>query len=182
VSWKSITTPLDDSLVESLRAGDTVLLSGVVYTARDRAHERLIDMARRGERPPFETRGQVIYYAGPSPTPPGKITGSVGPTTSYRMDPFTGGMLEMGIRGLIGKGRRGREVRDLLTKHRAVYFSAFGGVAAYLSRRVVAASLVAFEDFGPEAVYRYELRDFPLVVANDIFGGDLYESPVYRRA
>ena len=171
----SLTTPLDDVSVAALRAGDRFLMSGTVYTARDRAHQRLSEMARLGEKIPFDTQGAIIYYAGPSPAPPGKITGAAGPTTSSRMDPFTETMLELGVKGFIGKGKRSADVRSLLARYRAVYFATYGGAAAYLSARIVAAELVAFPDLGPEAVYRYELRDFPVIVANDIIDGDIYE-------
>jgi fumarate hydratase subunit beta len=171
----SLTTPLDDAAVAPLRAGDRILVQGTIYTARDRAHQRLAEMARRGETIPFDAKGAVIYYAGPSPAPPGKIVGAAGPTTSSRMDPFTGAMLELGVKGFIGKGKRSTEVRALLARHRAVYFATYGGAAAYLSARIVAAELVAFPDLGPEAVYRYEVKDFPVIVANDIINGDIYE-------
>ncbi len=176
MSMITITSPLDDTAIESLRAGDRVVLDGIVYTARDRAHQRIAEMAERGEPVPFPAKGAIIYYAGPSPTPPGKITGAAGPTTSSRMDPFTGAMLRLGVKGLIGKGRRSAEVRQLLAEHRAVYFATYGGAAAYLAARIVAAELVAFPELGPEAVYRYEVRGFPLIVANDIHNGDVYEA------
>ncbi len=178
MNWKPVSAPLTEESVRGLRVRDMVLISGTIYTARDRAHERLLAMHARGEALPVPTRGEILYYAGPSPTPPGKIVGSVGPTTSYRMDPFTEGMLELGIRGFIGKGKRSAAVRDLLVRYGAVYFSSFGGAAAYLASRVTAASLVAFEDLGPEAVYRYEVRDFPVIVTNDMYGGDLYEPSI----
>jgi len=172
----TITSPLADSVIESLRDGDPVLLDGIVYTARDKAHQRISEMAERGEPVPFTAKGAIIYYAGPSPAPPGKRTGAAGPTTSSRMDPFTGAMLRLGVKGLIGKGKRSAEVRALLAEHRAVYFATYGGAAAYLAARIVAAEPVAFPELGPEAVYRYEVRDFPLVVVNDIFNGDAYET------
>lgn len=176
MSARKILSPLDDAVIESLRAGDRLLLTGTVYTARDKAHQRIAEMAERGEPVPFPVKGSIIYYAGPSPTPPGKITGAAGPTTSSRMDPFTGTMLGLGVKGFIGKGKRSAEVRSLLAEHRAVYFATYGGAAAYLTARIVAAEVVAFPELGPEAVYRYELRDFPLVVVNDIHNGDAYEA------
>ena len=172
----TITSPLSDPVIGSLRAGDRVLLNGIVYTARDKAHQRIAEMAERGETVPFPAKGAIIYYAGPSPTPPGKITGAAGPTTSSRMDTFTGAMLRLGVKGFIGKGRRSAEVRRLLAEHRAVYFATYGGAAAYLAARIVAAEPVAFPELGPEAVYRYEVRGFPLIVANDIHNGDVYEA------
>lgn len=171
----NLTTPLDDASVTALRAGDRILMQGTIYTARDRAHQRLAEMAKRGEPIPFDAKGAVIYYAGPSPAPPGRIVGAAGPTTSSRMDPFTGAMLELGVKGFIGKGKRSVEVRALLSRYRAVYFATYGGAAAYLSARIVEAELVAFPDLGPEAVYRYRVKDFPVIVANDIINGDIYE-------
>ena len=176
MNWKPITTPFDDSLVGSLRAGDTVLLSGVVYTARDRAHERLIDMARRGERLPFETKGQVIYYAGPAPTPPGAPIGPVGPTTSGRMDPYTPPLLDLGLGGMIGKGRRSPEVVEALRRREGVYFGATGGAAVLLARCVRSSRVVAYEDLGPEAILELRVEGFPLVVVVDALGTDLYET------
>jgi len=176
--WKKVTIPLDDETIGNLRAGDRLLLTGTLYTARDRAHERLSSMFARGESLPFDMKGQILYYVGPSPTPPGRVIGSVGPTTSYRMDPFTEPVLKMGIRGMIGKGRRGMETRNLLREYGAVYLSSFGGAAAFLAERIVSSRVIAFEDLGPEAVYRLEVMDFPAVVINDIHGGDLYEDAI----
>lgn len=181
MSWKHIQTPITEDIAASLRVPDMVLLSGTIYTARDRAHKRIIEMAAGGEPLPVDPGGQVIYYAGPSPTPPGKPVGAVGPTTSYRMDPFTEGMLSLGFRAFIGKGKRSDDVKKLLASYGAVYFSTFGGAAAYLSKRVVSSSLIAFEEFGPEAIYRFEIKDFPVIVTNDMYGGDLYESALQQR-
>lgn len=168
-------TPLSEEEILSLRSGDFVLLSGTVFTARDVAHKRLIDLIAKGKPLPFDPKGQVIYYTGPSPAPPGKVVGSIGPTTSGRMDPLTPPLLALGIKGTIGKGKRSREVKEALIKHRAVYFAAIGGAGALLSRYVKSARLVAFEDLGPEAIMELGLEDFPLVVVNDVYGGDLYE-------
>jgi len=172
---RRITTPLDDGAVRGLRAGDRVLLSGTVYSARDRAHQRLQEMQDQGKDFPVELNGTVLYYTGPSPTRPGRIIGSAGPTTSYRMDPFTGMVLARGVKGMIGKGRRGPETKELLRRWGAVYFGTYGGAGAYLSERIVSAQVIAFDDLGPEAVYSLEVKDFPLIVINDAFGGDLYE-------
>lgn len=180
MSARIITSPLEDSVISSLRAGDRLLLTGTVYTARDKAHQLLAAMAARGETVPFPAKGALIYYAGPSPTPPGKVTGAAGPTTSSRMDAFTGAMLRLGVKGLIGKGRRNAEVRGLLAEYRAVYFATYGGAAAYLAARIVNAELVAFPELGPEAVYRYVVRDFPLIVVNDIYNGDAYELALHK--
>jgi fumarate hydratase subunit beta len=173
--WSSIQTPIDDAMAASLAAGDRVLLSGNIYTARDKAHERLVAMAGRKEALPVDLAGQVLYYMGPSPAPPGRVIGSAGPTTSSRMDPFTGAMLELGVRGMIGKGKRDRGVRDLCVSYRAVYFATFGGAGAYLAQRVKESALIAFEDLGTEAIYRLRVEEFPLIVVNDIHGNDLYE-------
>jgi len=178
LDWKRISLPLTDDAVRDMRAGDKLLLSGTIYTARDKAHERLASMFCKGEPLPFDTKGQVLYYVGPSPTPPGHVIGSAGPTTSYRMDPFTEPVLRMGIRGMIGKGRRGMETRNLLREYGAVYLSSFGGAAAFLSERIVSSTVIAFEDLGPEAIHLLEVRDFPVVVINDVHGGDLYEDAI----
>ena len=158
-----------------------MLLSGTIYTARDKAHERLAAMAGRKETLPVDLAGQVIYYMGPSPAPPGRVIGSAGPTTSSRMDPFTGAMLELGVRAMIGKGKRDRLVRDLCVRHRAVYFATFGGAGAYLALRVKESAIVAFEDLGTEAIYRLRVEEFPLIVVNDIHGNDLYEDVTGKR-
>ncbi|MGC8861446.1 MAG: Fe-S-containing hydro-lyase [Armatimonadota bacterium] len=169
-----LTTPLSDQDIENLEAGDRVLLSGVVYTARDAAHARLVEMLRRGERLPFDMTGQVIYYAGPTPAGPGRVVGSIGPTTSGRMDAFTPELLSAGLKGMIGKGERGQEVIDAIVRHRAVYFAATGGAGALLSKRVISCEVIAFPDLGCEAIHRLEVRDFPLVVINDCRGRDFY--------
>ena len=179
---RRITTPLSEEVVMSLRAGDRVLLSGVIYTARDAAHKRMLEMLERAEALPIELKGQVIYYAGPSPAPPGRPVGSIGPTTSGRMDPYTPRLLELGLKGTIGQGNRSPEVKEALTRYRAVYFGATGGAAALLAQRVKRAEVVAFEDLGPEAIRRLEVEDFPLVVLNDPYGGDLYEEGMRRYA
>ncbi len=173
-----LTTPLSRWDVESLHAGDRVLLSGVVYTARDAAHARLIALLEQGQPLPFPTEGQVLYYVGPTPPRPGAPIGSAGPTTSGRMDPYTPALLGAGIKGLIGKGRRSAEVRDALTKHHAIYFAATGGAGALLAQKIKSAEVVAWEDLGAEAVRRLVFEDFPLVVINDVFGNDLYEEGV----
>lgn len=180
-AWRKIETPLGDAVAGSLKAGDRVLLSGTLYTARDRAHERLIAMVERKEELPVNLSGQVIYYMGPSPAPPGRVIGSAGPTTSSRMDPFTGAMLELGVRGMIGKGKRDRAVRDLCARYRAVYFATFGGAGAYLALRVKESKPVAFEDLGTEAIYRLRVEEFPLIVVNDMYGRDLYEDVIGKR-
>jgi len=170
-----LTTPLGDDDVARVHAGDPVLLSGTIYTARDAAHERLAALLARGAALPIDLQGQVLYYCGPTPPRPGRPIGAAGPTTATRMDPYTPALLALGLRGMIGKGRRGPEVRDALVRHRAVYFAAVEGTAALLGQRVRAADVVAFPDLGPEAIYRLEVDAFPVVVANDIYGQDVYE-------
>jgi fumarate hydratase subunit beta len=169
-----ITPPLSDADVEKLRAGDRVLLSGIVYTARDAAHARLAELLAEGKKLPFDLSGQVIYFVGPTPAPPGRVIGSAGPTTSYRMDPYSPLLVAHGLKGMIGKGKRSPEVLEALARHKAVYFGATGGAGALISRRITAAEIVAYEDLGPEAIRRLTVKDFPLVVINDCHGGDLY--------
>ena len=170
-----ITAPItDDSVIENLKAGDLVLISGIIYTARDAAHKRIVEALNRGEEPPFDLRGQIIYYAGPAPAKPGRPIGSVGPTTSYRMDPYAPKLLEVGLKGMIGKGTRSKEVIDAIVKYKGVYFGAVGGAAAYLARCVKEAEVIAYEDLGPEAVRRLVVEDFPAFVVNDVHGNDLY--------
>lgn len=159
---------------ERLRAGDEVLLSGIVYTARDAAHERLVHLLNAGGPLPVDLRGQVIYYCGPTPARPGRPIGSAGPTTASRMDRYTPALLAYGIRGMIGKGRRSQEVRAAIQLYGAVYFGAVEGTAALLGERVREAEVVAFPDLGAEAIHRLVIEDFPVAVVNDIAGGDLY--------
>ncbi|HIC93229.1 MAG TPA: Fe-S-containing hydro-lyase [Anaerolineae bacterium] len=170
-----ISTPLTDDVIEKLRAGDKVEITGTIYVGRDAAHKRLIEALDKGEPLPFDPRGQIIYYMGPSPAPPGKPIGSAGPTTSYRMDPYTPRLLEQGLKGMIGKGNRGSEVKEALRKYKAVYFAAIGGAAALIANSIKKAEVIAYEDLGPEALRRLEVEDFPVIVVNDIYGGDAYE-------
>ncbi|GAB4252779.1 MAG: Fe-S-containing hydro-lyase [Thermoleophilia bacterium] len=172
---RTLTTPLTDEAVAGLRAGDQVLLTGTLLTARDAAHKRLAELLDRGEPLPVELAGQVIYYAGPSPAKPGKPVGSIGPTTSGRMDAYTPRLLDIGLKGMVGKGYRSPAVKEAMVRNRAVYFAAVGGAAALLAQRVKAARVVAYEDLGPEAIRALEVVDFPVIVVNDIYGGDIYE-------
>ena len=172
---KRIVTPLSDSVIEELRTGDKVLLSGVIYTARDAAHKRFIDTLQAGGSLPIEVTGQVIYYCGPSPPSPGRVIGASGPTTSGRMDAYTPTLLALGLKGMIGKGKRSRAVRDAIVEHKAIYFGATGGAGALLSKAVVSYEITAYEELGPEAVARLVVSDFPLFVINDVKGNDLYE-------
>lgn len=171
---RKITTPLIEEVITSLRAGDMVLLSGEVYTARDVAHRRLYEALNKGEKLPIDLKTAVIFYAAPAPTPPGKIIGSIGPTTSYRMDFFSPKLIENGLKGMIGKGNRSPEVIDAIKKHGAVYFGAIGGIAALSSQCVKKAELFAYEDLGPEAIRKLTVVDFPVIVINDTLGNDLY--------
>lgn len=168
-------TPLTATDVNGLRAGMRVLLTGEVYTARDAAHARLAELLKRGEPVPFPIEGSVIYYAGPSPAPPGRIIGSAGPTTAGRMDRYTPALIAAGLRGMIGKGSRSAEVKEAMQKYGAVYFAAVGGAGVLLARRITRVEIVAWEDLGPEAVRRLWVEKLPLVVAGDRFGSDLYE-------
>jgi fumarate hydratase subunit beta len=170
-----ITTPFTDEAVRSLRAGDAVLITGSIYTARDAAHKRLVEMLSRGEPMPFDFAGQAVYYAGPSPTRPGAAVGSIGPTTSGRMDVYAPILMERGLKVMIGKGLRDDGVRDAIVKHRGLYLAAVGGAAALISRSVKKVEEVAFADLGPEAIRRLEVVDFPAVVAMDCEGNDVYK-------
>ncbi len=172
--------PLADRDLEKLHAGDRVLFSGILYTARDAAHARLIRLLKEGEPLPIPLEGQVIYYVGPTPAKPGQVIGSAGPTTSGRMDAYTPDLLAAGVKGMIGKGSRSAEVREALVRYRAVYFAATGGAAALLARRIKKASVVAYQDLGPEAIRRLEVENFPAIVVNDIYGADLYREGVVR--
>ncbi len=178
-----LTTPLSDDDIAALHAGDRVLLSGSLITARDAAHKRLMELIESGQPLPVDLRGQVIYYVGPTPPKPGQIIGSAGPTTSYRMDPFTPALLARGLKGTIGKGKRSPEVIEALKQHKAVYFAATGGAAALLSTHIKAAKIVAYEDLGTEAMRLLTVKDFPVIVVNDCWGNDLYEQGAaqYRR-
>jgi fumarate hydratase subunit beta len=171
---KDITTPLGDADIESLRSGDRVRITGVIYTGRDAAHGRLQALIDKGEKLPIDVRGQIIYYTGPSPARPGDIVGSIGPTTASRMDKFTPALLELGLKGTIGKGYRGDAVKSALRQHKAVYFGSIGGAGAVLSRFVKKLEIVAYEDLGTEAIRRLEVEAFPAIVLNDCHGGDLY--------
>lgn len=184
VDVKRIRSPLDAADIESLRSGEQVAITGVVYTARDAAHRRLAEALARGEKLPFDLRGQTIYYMGPSPAPPGKVIGAAGPTTSGRMDVFTPRLLEAGLKAMIGKGSRSAAVREAINQHRAVYFAALGGAGALISKTIKKADKVAYDELGPEAIRRLEVVDLPAIVVNDIYGGDLYEAgkAAYRRS
>ena len=174
--WKKIELPLTQSDIAGLKCGEMCLLSGRLLTARDRAHQRIAMMIEEGLEPPFSLAGETIYYVGPTPAPPGKVIGAAGPTTSSRMDPFTEIMLGLGVKGMIGKGRRDSLTKELIRQHGAVYFSSIGGAGAYLSKRIRACRVLAFEDLATEAIYELTVEDFPVVVAVDSHGEDIYES------
>lgn len=171
---KRIDTPLSDAVVRDLKIGDSVLISGIIYTGRDSAHKRLVEALDREDDLPVNLDGQIIYYAGPAPAKPGKPIGSIGPTTSYRMDPYAPRLMAVGLKGMIGKGNRNEEVVEAMKKYKAVYFGAIGGAAALMAKAVKTAEIVAYEDLGPEAIRRLRVEDFPAVVVNDCYGGDLY--------
>jgi fumarate hydratase subunit beta len=177
-----LTPPLTDEDVASLRAGDRVLITGSVLTGRDAAHKRLVDLIEKGDELPADLRGQIIYFVGPTPTRPGEAIGSAGPTTSYRMDAYSPILIEKGLKGMIGKGSRSREVVEAMVKHKAVYFAAVGGAAALISRRIISSEILAYEDLGPEAIRRLQVKDFPVIVVNDTEGNDLYEQGVKEYA
>jgi fumarate hydratase subunit beta len=171
---KEVSPPLSDADVESLKAGDRVRITGVLYTARDAAHARLLPLTEAGQPLPIDVRGQIIYYTGPSPARPGHTVGSIGPTTGGRMDKYTPKLLELGLKGTMGKGHRSEPVKQALMRHRAVYFGAIGGAGAVLSRFVTKVEIVAYADLGTEAIRRIEVENFPAIVVNDCHGGDLY--------
>jgi fumarate hydratase subunit beta len=166
--------PLSDEDVEKLKTGDRVLISGIIYTGRDAAHKRLFDLLREGKNLPFDIKGQIIYYVGPTPAKPGQVFGSAGPTTSYRMDAYSPLLIEKGLKGMIGKGMRSDTVKEAMKKYKAVYFAATGGAGALLAKRVKKAEIVAYEDLGPEAIRRLQVEDLPVIVVNDVRGNDLY--------
>lgn len=177
---RRIRSPLEESLTGELRSGEKVFLSGYIYTARDAAHKRFMEALQEGKPLPFDVRGQIIYYCGPSPAPPGKVIGACGPTTSSRMDAYAPTLLSMGLKGMIGKGKRSDAVKDAIMEYKAVYFGATGGAGALISKSVISAEKIAYEDLGPEAVVRLEVLDMPLFVINDVYGGDLYEAGIIK--
>lgn len=168
-------TPLKDKELVNLKVGDKVLISGKIYTARDAAHQRLVELIEKGEKLPFPLQGAVIYFVGPAPAPPGKPIGSAGPTTSYRMDPYSPILLNAGLKAMIGKGPRSQKVIDSMVKNKAVYLAAIGGAAVVMAESVKSANIIAYDDLGPEAVRELVVEDFPAFVANDIKGNDIYK-------
>lgn len=179
---KEVTPPLSAADVELLKAGDRVRITGVLYTARDAAHGRLLPLMDAGKPLPFDVKGQIIYYTGPSPARPGHVVGSIGPTTGGRMDTYTPKLLALGLKGTIGKGARSQPVKDALRQHKGVYFGAIGGAGAVLSAFVKKLEVVAYEDLGTEAIRRLEVEGFPVIVVNDCHGGDLYQEGMTQYA
>lgn len=177
---KHIRVPLDNETAASLRAGDYVYLTGTIYTARDAAHKRMQDSLDRGEPLPLDVTNNVIYYMGPSPARPGRPIGSAGPTTASRMDKYAPALLNLGLKGMIGKGKRNQEVKDAVMRNGAVYFAAVGGAGALLSRSIVSSEVVAYEDLGTEAIRKLEVKDFPVIVVMDAEGCNLYENAVLQ--
>lgn len=172
---KRITVPFDRSVSETLTAGDYVYLSGTVYVARDAAHKRMTEALERGEELPFDIRNQTIYYMGPSPAREGKIIGSAGPTTASRMDKYAPALMDLGMTGMIGKGKRTQEVKDSMIRNKVTYFAAVGGAGALLSKCITSSEVIAYEDLGTEAVRKISIRDFPVIVVMDCNGGCLYQ-------
>ena len=168
-------TPLTAEKIKDLKAGDSVLLSGVIYSARDAAHKRLIDLLDEGKELPLNIKDETIYYVGPSPAKPGNVIGSAGPTTSYRMDAYAPWLMDLGLKGMIGKGARNQEVIDAIVRNNGVYFGAIGGAAALIAKSIVKSEIIAYEDLGAEAIRRMEVKDMPLVVIIDSKGNNLYE-------
>lgn len=179
-----IETPVTDEVIEKLRSGDSVFISGYLYTGRDSAHKKLIDLVEQGKELPIEIKGQIIYYVGPTPARPGKVIGSAGPTTSYRMDSFAPLLYGLGLKGTIGKGLRSEEVKESLKKNKAVYLAAVGGAGALISQSIVEAEVIAYPELGPEAIRKVKVKEFPCIVINDMYGGDLYAEgkKEYRKA
>ena len=177
-----IHTPLTAEIADILRAGDMVYITGTIYTARDAAHKRMHKMLDAGERLPIEMKETIIYYMGPSPAREGRPIGSAGPTTSSRMDKYAPGLLDLGLKGMIGKGKRSKEVLDAVVRNHAVYFAAIGGAGALLSKAIKSSEVVAFEDLGTEAIRKLEVEDFPVIVVADTAGNNLYETAIIEYA
>jgi len=173
-----INVPIDDETTRSLRAGDYIFLTGTIYTARDAAHKRMKEALDEGGKLPFEMKGNIIYYMGPSPARSGRPIGSAGPTTASRMDRYAPELLELGLKGMIGKGKRSQAVKDAVIRNGAVYFAAVGGAGALLSRSIVRSEVIAYDDLGTEAIRKLEVRNFPVIVVMDAEGNDLYETAI----
>lgn len=179
---KKITLPITDEDIKNLKAGDSVLLTGSIITGRDAAHKRLYELIRKGEKLPVDIKGELIYYVGPAPAKPGYAVGPAGPTSSYRMDKYAPSLLDLGLKGMIGKGARNKEVVDAIVRNKGVYLVAIGGAAALIAKSIKSEAILCYEDLGTEAVRRYEVEDFPCIVAIDSNGNNVYETepPKYR--
>ncbi|MCK5760746.1 MAG: Fe-S-containing hydro-lyase [Candidatus Delongbacteria bacterium] len=175
-----LNTPIDSNDLVDLQIGDKVFITGTIYTARDAAHKRLVALLDKGEKLPFDPQGQVIYYVGPAPTPPGKAIGSAGPTTSYRMDPYAPVLLDVGIKAMLGKGPRDESVINSMIKNKAVYLAAIGGAAVVMANSIKKADIIAYEDLGAEAIRKLEVENFPCIVANDVQGNDIFNEGVKK--
>src|SRR5210317_851693 len=178
---KPVTIPFKEGVLETLKAGDLISLTGVLFTGRDQTHRRLVALLDEGKELPVDLKGQLLYYVGPTPARPGQVIGAAGPTTSYRMDAYTPRLLELGLKGTLGKGSRTMPVREAMKKHGAIYLATVGGAGALLSKSIIKSELVAFEDAGPEALFRFEVENFPAVVINDLEGNDYYEMVTAER-
>jgi fumarate hydratase subunit beta len=177
-----ITTPLSDDVISRLRSGDRVLIDGTLFTARDAAHKRLVELINRGEQLLFDLRGQIVYYVGPTPARPGRPIGSAGPTTSFRMDAYAPRLIEKGLKGMIGKGARSKEVLEAMRRFKCMYFTTVGGAGALIAQRITRSEIIAYEDLGAEAVRKLTVENFPVFVVNDIHGNDLYQEGVRKYA
>lgn len=177
---KYISAPISDADAAALKAGDYVYLTGTIYTARDAAHKRMYEALEKGEQLPLDVKNNIVYYMGPSPARPGRVIGSAGPTTASRMDKYTPSLLDLGLKGMIGKGKRTQEVKDAVVRNGAVYFAAVGGAGALLSRSIISSEVIAYDDLGTEAIRRLEVKNFPVIVVMDSQGNDLYESAIIK--
>jgi len=175
---KYIKIPITDNIIKDLKTGDFVYISGTIYVARDAAHKRMQEMLEQGQELPFELKNNLIYYMGPSPARQGRPIGSAGPTTSGRMDKYAPTLLDLGLKGMIGKGKRSKEVKDAVIRNKAVYFAAIGGAGALLSKAIIKSETIAFEDLGAEAILKLEVENFPVIVVMDCEGNDLYETAI----
>lgn len=175
-----VNLPIEDEIVKQLRAGDIVYFTGVIYTARDAAHKRLVELIKDGKELPMDVKNSAIYYVGPTPAKPGRAIGSAGPTSSYRMDPYSEDLMKLGLKVMIGKGPRSKELKDALVRNNSVYLSAIGGAAALISETIKKCDLVAYPDLGAEAIYRLEVEDFMAIVTYDSVGNDLFEEEIKK--
>ena len=175
---KYIQAPVNDKEIEELQIGDSVYISGTIYVARDAAHKRMQEMLDENKELPFDLKNNIIYYMGPSPAREGRPIGSAGPTTSGRMDKYAPALLDLGLKGMIGKGKRSKDVKEAVIRNKAIYFAAIGGAGALLSKAIVKSETIAFEDLGAEAILKLEVKDFPVIVVMDSYGNDIYENVV----